>query len=60
LAVAKRLENEKRAAEADEKRRFARELLGGYLELVAECQSPRFTREAERLARELTLDAVES
>ena len=44
----------------DAKRRTARELLGSYQQLVAKCQSPRFTREAERLARELGLESVPS
>jgi hypothetical protein len=59
-ALATRLANEQRPAEAEEKRRTARELLGSYQQLVAKCQSPRFTREAERLARELGLESVPS
>jgi len=60
LAGAKRLENEERPIDAEEKRQHARELLGRYQQLVAKCQSPRFTREAERLDRELGAESVPS
>jgi len=59
-ALATRLANEQRPAEAEEKRRTARELLSSYQQLVAKCQSPRFTREAERLARELGAESAPS
>jgi hypothetical protein len=55
---AQRLEHEQRPVEAEEKRQHARELLGRYQQLVAKCQSPRFTREAERLDRELAVESV--
>jgi ATP/maltotriose-dependent transcriptional regulator MalT len=39
-----------KGAQASQKRVFAAELLARYTEFVAGCQSPRFKREAERLA----------
>ncbi|MGH9957002.1 MAG: hypothetical protein ACREBC_07715, partial [Pyrinomonadaceae bacterium] len=50
IAQGQRWDNEGKPQEAAEKRRLARELLVRYQELVSECQSPGFTREAERLA----------
>ena len=53
MAAAKHAESEERLEDAEAKRRLAQALLVGYQELVNECQSPRFTREAERLAATL-------
>jgi tetratricopeptide (TPR) repeat protein len=50
LAGAKQAETEGRPDDATAKRRQAADLLIRYQELVSQCQSPRFTREAERLA----------
>jgi tetratricopeptide (TPR) repeat protein/predicted Ser/Thr protein kinase len=50
LAVAERAESDGKPDEAAAKRKLAAELLAPYQELVAECQSPRFKREAARLA----------
>jgi hypothetical protein len=53
LAAAKQAEAEGKTPDALSKRDLAAEKLARYQELVAECQSPRFTREAERLAAAL-------
>jgi hypothetical protein len=50
LAAAKQAEAEGKTDDAFSKRGLAAEKLARYQELVAQCQSPRFTREAERLA----------
>ena len=50
LAVAERADPDGKTDEASAKRRLAAQLLDTYQELVTKCQSPRFTREAERLA----------
>jgi predicted ATPase len=50
LALAERASAGKDSEEAAAKVRLAAEYLGQYQLLVAECQSPRFRREAERLA----------
>lgn len=50
LAAGKQAEAEGRADVAAEKRNLAVQLLAPYQELVADCESPRFTREAARLA----------
>jgi len=50
LAAARQAERED---EATAKRQLAADLLVRYEKLVSECQSPGFTREAERLAKEL-------
>lgn len=50
LAAGLRAEAEGKPAEAAAKRGLAAENLARYQELVAGCQSPRFTREAARLA----------
>ena len=50
LAAGLRAEAEGKADEAAAKRGLAAEQLANYQELVADCQSPRFTREAERIA----------
>ena len=49
LAVGLRAEGEGKPDEAAAKRDQAAEHLARYQELVADCQSPRFTREAARL-----------
>lgn len=49
LAVGTRMEAEGKSDEAAAKRERADTLLKSYEALVASCQSPRFTREAERL-----------
>ncbi len=53
LAAATQAEKEMKGGIAVAKRRFAAELLDSYQELVAECDSPRFTREAERLKEKI-------
>ena len=53
ITAAKHLKNEDKADEAATKLKSARELLGTYQKLAAECQSPRFKREAARLEQEL-------
>jgi tetratricopeptide (TPR) repeat protein len=50
LAAARRAEEEGKHDTAAAKRSLAAEHLARYQELVADCQSPRFTREAARLA----------
>ena len=50
IAAAKRAEMYDKSAAATGKRQFAAELLSSYEDLVKQCQSPRFSREAERLA----------
>ena len=50
LAQCQRADSEGKPDEAAQKRRLATELSVRYQELVSECQSPGFTREAERLA----------
>jgi hypothetical protein len=52
-ASAQRLEQANKSDEAAEKWGAARERLSNYRQLVAECQSPRFTREAAHLTQEL-------
>ena len=54
LAVARKLKLENKPDQAATKINLAKELLGPYQQLVAECQSPNFVREAERLERELS------
>jgi tetratricopeptide (TPR) repeat protein len=56
MAAAKQAETEGKADIAKGKRQLARELLIEYQDLVKRCQSPRFTREAERLASQLRDD----
>ena len=51
-ARAQQFEKQNQSAEAAERGRTARELLEKYQQLVAQCETPRFTREAERLQRE--------
>jgi len=53
LENAARLEKQGNQAEATSKRSFARELLTEYQQLVSECQSPRFTKEAAELAEKM-------
>ncbi|HEY5838633.1 MAG TPA: protein kinase [Pyrinomonadaceae bacterium] len=53
LANAERHDKEERSDEAAAKRAYAREYLKNYEQLVSECQSPRFKREAERIAEKL-------
>ena len=53
LAAAKRADSEGKADEAVAKRRLAMQLSAAYQESVTRCQSPRFIREAERLAAAL-------
>ena len=53
LENAARLEKQDKHEEARAKRTFAHELLKGYQQLVSECQSPRFTKEAEQLAEKM-------
>ena len=55
LANAERLAKEERSDEAAAKRTYAREHLKNYEQLVRECQSPRFKREAERFAKKLAV-----
>jgi tetratricopeptide (TPR) repeat protein len=55
LAAARRAEVEDKRDEVAAKRCLASELLERYQELVAECQSPRFTSEAARLADEIAV-----
>jgi tetratricopeptide (TPR) repeat protein len=55
LAAGLRAEAEGATDEAAAKRGLAAEHLATYQELVAECQSPRFTSEAERLAELIAL-----
>ena len=50
LEQAKRADAANEPALASQKRSEARQLLDSYQQLVAECQSPRFTAEAKRLA----------
>ncbi len=50
LAAGLRVEAEGKPDEAEAKRDLAAEHLAVYQELVADCQSPRFAREALRLA----------
>jgi tetratricopeptide (TPR) repeat protein len=50
LAVSEQAKSEGRREDAASKLRLAKELLMRYQGLVAECQSARFTREAQRLA----------
>jgi hypothetical protein len=54
IAGAKRAETEGRPDNSATRRRLAADLLIGYQELVSQCQAPRFTREAERLAAEFS------
>lgn len=49
-AQAQQADQRGKAEVAREKRELSAELLSHYLELVAQCDSPRFAREAERLA----------
>jgi len=58
IAAAKRAEAEGKIEDALAKRDLAAKKLRRYQELVAECQSPRFTREAERLAGALNSQAA--
>ncbi|HZI49824.1 MAG TPA: hypothetical protein VFD75_18645, partial [Pyrinomonadaceae bacterium] len=53
LENAARLEQQGKPEEASAKRAFAHELLKEYEQLVLECQSPRFTKEAEDLAEKM-------
>ena len=53
LASARQAETTNNGDKAAEKRQLAADLLARYQKLVSECQSPRFTHEAERLAKEL-------
>src|SRR5262249_40069900 len=53
LENAARLEKQGKRDDARAKRRFAHELLQEYQQLVSECQSPRFTKEAEELAEKM-------
>ena len=53
IAAAEHLKNEDKTDEAATKLKSARELLETYLKLAADCQSPRFKREAARLEQEL-------
>jgi hypothetical protein len=55
LENAARLEKQGKHEDAVAKRAFASELLKEYQQLVSECQSPRFTKEAERLAEALRM-----
>jgi tetratricopeptide (TPR) repeat protein len=52
---AARLEKEGKTEDAANKYALARQLLTAYQQLVGECQSPRFTKEAEQLAAKLDL-----
>jgi len=53
LENAARLEKQGKHEDAAVKRTFARELLTAYQQLVSECQSPRFTKEAQELAERM-------
>ena len=53
LENAARLEQQGKHADAAAKRAFAQELLREYQQLVSECQSPRFTKEAAELAEKM-------
>ena len=53
LENAARLEKQGNQAEAASKRTFARELLTVYQQLVSECQSPRFKKEAGELEEKM-------
>jgi eukaryotic-like serine/threonine-protein kinase len=53
ITVAKQLEAEGKTGEATVKWSLAREMIGQYQELVEECHSPRFKKEAARLAAAL-------
>ena len=53
LAVAERLKTEGKSEEAAAKLAQARTLLAEYQQLVSDCQSPRFTKEAEGFAAKL-------
>ena len=55
LAAGLRAGSEGKPDEAAAKRGLAAELLARYQELVADCQSSRFTREAARLADSIAL-----
>jgi hypothetical protein len=54
LAQSRRAADRDDVTLADEKRGEAQQLLSDYQQLVTECQSPRFTRQAERLAKVLS------
>jgi len=54
LAQAREADNAMEPDIAAGKRQFARARLESYRQLVAECESPRFTREAERLTKVLS------
>ena len=53
LENAAQLEKQGKQEDATAKRAFAHELLKEYQQLVSECQSPRFTKEAEELAEKM-------
>jgi len=55
MDVAKKLKSEDKLAEATAKLEFAGELLTRYQQLVSECQSQNFVREAEQLEEALKL-----
>ena len=57
LAAGKRAEDEGKLEDAAAKRKLAAEHLARYQALVAECQSPRFSREAARLAEVMAVRA---
>jgi hypothetical protein len=53
IAAAGKADRENKPDESAAKRELARSLLTKYQDLVSQCQSPRFTREAQRLATAL-------
>jgi tetratricopeptide (TPR) repeat protein len=53
LKNAARLEQQGKHEDAAAKRAFANDLLQEYQQLVSECQSPRFTKEAQELAEKM-------
>ena len=57
ITNARRLETEGKSEEAAAKLAQARTQLAEYRQLVSECQSPRFTKEAERFAEILAVNA---
>jgi hypothetical protein len=50
IAAMRRAESERKPGEAAAKRKLAMEQLALYEQMVADCQTPRFTHEAARLA----------